>query len=274
MTENNTRLLVTGAAGNMGALLRPRLQAAGRTLRLMDIEPVGELASSEEFIEGSVTDRAALARAFDGVDAVLHLGGISKEAPWAEILSVNVDGTQAVLEAAVAAGIRRVVLASSNHAVGFWTRDELDGEKMAGDEPELRPDSFYGWSKAAVESLGRLYHDRYGLDIVNLRIGSSFDRPHNPRALSTWMSPDDTARLVEASLSERAVGFHTVWGVSNNTRSWWSAAAGAAIGFEPVDDAEAYAPEQLNGFTWDTSDPVLQRLGGAFCDFPLGDRML
>lgn len=273
MTEKTTRLLVTGAAGNMGAMLRPRLRASGRTLRLMDVVPVGTLGEEEEFVEGSITDRSTLVKAFAGVDAVLHLGGISKEAPWSEILSVNVDGTQAVLEASVAAGVSRVVLASSNHAVGFWTRDELDGRALAGDEPELRPDSFYGWSKAAVESLGRLYHDRYGLDIVNLRIGSSFDRPHNPRALTSWMSPDDTARLVEAALSEQARGFHTVWGVSNNSRSWWSGDAGAAIGFKPVDDAEIYASEQLDNFTWDENDPVLQRVGGAFCDFPLGDRM-
>lgn len=169
-------------------------------------------------------------------------------------------------------GVTRVVTASSNHAVGFWTHDEAGETALAGDV-ETRPDGFYGWSKAAIEALGRLYHDRFGIDVINLRIGSSFDRPPNYRGLASWMSPADTARLIEASLSARANGFHTVWGVSNNTRGWWSQAQGAVIGYEPEDDSEVFAEELLADHEWTFDDPILQRVGGAFCDHPLGQRM-
>ncbi|MEN0135650.1 MAG: NAD(P)-dependent oxidoreductase [Rhodococcus sp. (in: high G+C Gram-positive bacteria)] len=273
MTDTASRLLITGAAGNMGKMLRPLLRKPGRTLRLFDIADITDIdPGHEEYVQGSVTDRAAVAAAVDGVDAVLHLGGLSTEDSWENILSVNVDGTQAVFEAAVAHGVTRVIAASSNHAVGFWTHAEAGSDPLPGDVPP-RPDGFYGWSKAAVEALGRLYHDRFGIDVVNLRIGSSFDRPPNYRGLASWMSPADTARLIEAALSDSAKGFHTVWGISRNTRGWWSAAEGAAIGYEPQDDAEVFADEFLADHEWTFDDPILQRVGGAFCDHPLGQRM-
>jgi len=271
--ETMTRLLITGAAGNMGAMLRPLLRRPDRTLRLFDIAEIADIDSAtEEFVQGSVTDRAAVAAAVDGVDAILHLGGLSTEDSWANILSINVDGTQAIFDAAVAHGVTRVVTASSNHAVGFWTHDEAAGQPLPGDVSP-RPDGFYGWSKAAVEALGRMYHDRFGIDVVNLRIGSSFEKPPNYRGLASWMSPADTARLVEASLSDNAKGFHTVWGISKNTRAWWSGAEGAAIGYRPMEDAEQFAEEFLAEHEWTFDDPILQRVGGAFCDHPLGKRM-
>ena len=268
-----TRLLITGAAGNMGTMLRPLLRRPDRTLRLFDITEINDLDSTtEEFIQGSVTDRGAVAKAVDGVDAILHLGGLSTEDSWANILLINVDGTQAIFEAAVSHGVTRVVVASSNHAAGFWTHDETNGKPLAGDVV-VRPDCFYGWSKAASEALGRLYHDRFGIDVVNLRIGSSFESPPNYRGLASWMSPADTARLVEASLSVSTKGFHTVWGISKNTRAWWSGVQGAAIGYEPQDDSEQFADAFLAEHEWTFDDPILQRVGGAFCDHPLGQRM-
>ncbi|WP_032377522.1 NAD-dependent epimerase/dehydratase family protein [Rhodococcoides fascians] len=273
MTDTVSRVLITGAAGNMGAMLRPLLATPGRTLRLFDIAEVTDIDSAtEEFVQGSVTDRAAVAAAVDGVDAILHLGGLSTEDSWANILSVNVDGTQAVFEAAVAQGVSRIVVASSNHAVGFWTHDEAGDSPLPGDAAP-RPDGFYGWSKAAVEALGRMYHDRFGIDVINLRIGSSFAAPPNYRGLATWMSPADTARLIEASLSDSAKGFHTVWGISKNSRAWWSGNEGAEIGYLPRDDAEQFAEQFLAEHEWTFSDPILQRVGGAFCDHPLGQRM-
>ncbi|OZF50322.1 NAD(P)-dependent oxidoreductase [Rhodococcus sp. 14-2470-1a] len=268
-----TTLLITGAAGNMGKMLRPLLRRPDRTLRLFDIAEITDIDSAtEEFVQGSVTDRDAVSRAVDGIDAILHLGGLSTEDSWANILSVNVDGTQAIFDAAVTHGVTRVVAASSNHAVGFWTHDEAGGKPLPGDVGP-RPDGFYGWSKAAVEALGRLYHDRFGIDVVNLRIGSSFEKPPNYRGLASWMSPADTARLIEASLSDSAKGFHTVWGISKNSRAWWSGEQGAAIGYEPQDDAEQFADEFLADHEWTFDDPILQRVGGAFCDHPLGTRM-
>ncbi|MGB6183060.1 MAG: NAD(P)-dependent oxidoreductase [Rhodococcus sp. (in: high G+C Gram-positive bacteria)] len=270
---SSSTVLITGAAGNMGKMLRPLLRRPGRTLRLFDIAEITDIDSAtEEFVQGSITDRDAVALAVRDVDAIVHLGGLSTEDTWANILAVNVDGTQAIFDAAVAQGVTRVVAASSNHAVGFWTHEDAGGESLPGDVSP-RPDGFYGWSKAAGEALGRLYHDRFGIDVVNLRIGSSFDRPPNYRGLASWMSPADTARLVEASLSDSAKGFHTVWGISRNTRAWWSGAEGEAIGYEPQDDSEKFAAEFLADHEWTFDDPILQRVGGAFCDHPIGTRM-
>lgn len=259
-------LLLTGAAGNMGTLLRPRLARDGRTLRLFDTAEL-QAGPGEQVRTGLVTDRDAVAAATDGADAVVHLAGISGEAGWDDILAVNVEGTRTVLDAAVAAGVRTVVLASSNHAVGFRTRD--DGVPLPATVGHA-PDTYYGWSKHAMEGLGRLYHERFGLTVVSARIGSCFPRPSNARMLATWLSPDDAARLVEAALDPGTRGHHVVWGVSANTRRWWSLDEGAAIGYHPRDDAEVHAADLLDGAPPDPADPVHHRVGGAFCDAPLG----
>lgn len=258
------RLLVTGAAGNMGRLLRPRLARPGRILRLVDVAAQQPAGDGEEVVTASVTDAAAMAQACAGADAVFHLGGISLEAPWEEILAVNIDGTRTLLEAARQAGVRTVILASSNHAVGYYTRDD---EPLPADLP-ARPDTYYGMSKAATEALGRLYADRYGLTVMCVRIGSCFVEPGGVRGLATWLSPDDCARLVEAALALDEPGFRMVWGISRNTRRWWSLAEGEAIGYHPVDDAETYADRYPEG-----SEDELRHVGGGFLDVDLGSRM-
>jgi uronate dehydrogenase len=267
-------LLVTGADGGIGRLMRPRLARPGRTLRLLDLaaqEPAGP-DEDVELVTASVTDPDAMAAACGGADAVLHLGGHSVEAPWEDILAVNVDGTRTVLEAARVAGVPRVILASSNHAVGYYTRADAGPDGIPADAPP-RPDTYYGFSKVAMEALGSLYHDRFGMDVICLRIGSCFPKPDSVRGLSTWMSPDDGARLLEACLAFPDPGFRIVWGISRNTRRWWSLAAGEEIGYHPVDDSEAYAAEYLNGSEPDLTDPVLNILGGQFCAVPLGSHM-
>lgn len=211
-------------------MLRHRL--GHHELRLTDVRA----AAGVEALD--VTDATAVDRACQGVDAVVHLGGLAGEAPFEDVLAVNVRGTERVLQAAHRNGVPRVVLASSNHAAGLYERRDAGPEGLPDDVPP-RPDSYYGWSKATMEALGRLYHDRYGIHVVCLRIGSCTERPVDPRDLSVWLSPDDAARLVEASIT--ADGWHLVWGVSANTRRWWSAAGGRAIGYLPRDDAEAWA---------------------------------
>ncbi|RLV50971.1 NAD(P)-dependent oxidoreductase [Nocardioides mangrovicus] len=233
------RVLLTGAAGNLGTLLRPRLRREGRTLRLLDVAAL-DPGPGEEALQGSVTDAEVMARACEDVDAVVHLGGLSREAPWTDILEVNIDGTHTVLEAARLAGVPRVVLASSNHAVGFRT---LEPELPA--DSSCRPDTYYGVSKAAMEALGSLYHSRFGMDVVAIRIGSCFPTPVELgiRGLSTWLSPDDGGRLVEACLSAPSPGFRVVWGVSDNTRRVYSLAEAEALGYRSQDDAEVYADQ-------------------------------
>ena len=259
-------VVITGGAGRIGGYLRARMHGPDRLLRLVDIAPVTDLRAGEQSFEGSLTDRDLMRRAVDGADAVVHLAGIPSEAPWAEILATNVDGTQSVLQAAVDAGVGRVVIASSNHAAGYWDRP-ADGSRLH-DTVEARPDTFYGWSKAAIETLARLYHDRFGLTVVNLRIGWCSPHPYNARGAEIWLSADDVARLVEAALDPEVTGFHTVWGVSANSTSWWSTAGGDAIGYRPEDDAQAYASELV------PVDPDMPAaLGGDFVSAPLGRRM-
>jgi uronate dehydrogenase len=271
------RILLTGAAGKVGTLLRPRLARRDRTLRLVDITAPGRLdgTGAEETVVASVDDPDAMDAAVAGVDAVVHLGGQSKEADAAEVLRVNAYGTYCLLEAARRHGVRRVVLASFSHAAGFHERDDVaypDG--LPADLPP-RPDTLYGWSKAAVEGVGSLYADRFGMDVICLRIGLWFPSPPQLRGLANWLSPDDGARLVEACLSVPSPGFRIVWGISRNTRRWWSLAEGEAIGYFPKDDAEEYAEQRIAEFGAPDfrGDPALNRVGGWWADHPLGERM-
>lgn len=256
-------VVITGGAGRIGGFLRAALARPDRTVRLLDTVSPADLADGEEAFVGSVTDGDLVRRAVAGADAVVHLAGIPTEGPWADIVDVNVTGSQTVLSAAAEAGVRTVVVASSNHAAGFWERP-TDGTLLP-DDVVPRPDSYYGWSKAAVESLGRLYHERYGATVVNLRIGWCSRHPYDRRGAEIWLSPADVGRLVEAAIAPTVTGFHTVWGVSANTTSWWSKAGGETIGYRPQDDSEAYASEFA-----DTADVHPAALGGEFVSNPLG----
>jgi hypothetical protein len=255
-------ILVTGAAGRIGSMLRTRLARPGRVLRLLDIAPLASPAGAdEEEVTASVTDLAALTAACAGVDTVIHLGGIPTEDAWAPILDVNINGTYTVFEAARRAGARRVICASSNHAVGFTPREAFP----VADDARPEPDTYYGVSKAAAEALAALYAHRYGLETICVRILSCFEQPQNVRMLSTWLSPDDAGRLFEACLTAPAPGFRVVYGVSANTRGGWVSLDGArALGYQPQDDAEAYAAGLLAAGEPDPADPLFRYLGGEF----------
>lgn len=237
MTE---RILITGAAGKIGTLLRQSLRRPGRLLLLLDVVPQSDLGDGEEaeLIIASIADQEATDRACQGVDAVIHLGGISGGgATWQEYLDVNVGGTHVVFEAARRSGVKKVIVASSNHAVGF--HPIVEGETVP-DYLFPRPDSYYGLSKVVGEALGSLYHDRYGIDVICLRIGSYLERPTAPRNRWSWLSPGDCVRLFEAAIAAPAAGFRIVWGVSANARGFVSLAEGVAIRYVPQDDAEVY----------------------------------
>jgi uronate dehydrogenase len=211
MTE---RILITGAAGSIGTMLRPRMTRPQRFLRLLDIAPIPHAQPGErvESVTADITDLDAIRHAAQDVDAVIHLGGIASEADWDQILHANIHGTYAVLEAARRAGVPRVILASSNHAVGFHPYSE----GLVPDYLFPRPDTFYGVSKATNEALGSLYHDRHGMEVLCVRIGACIDRPRNHRMLSMWLSPDDCARLMEALLSTPDPGFRVLWGSASS----------------------------------------------------------
>jgi uronate dehydrogenase len=254
-------VVITGAGGRIGTMLRSRLAAPGRTLRLVDVKPVAA-GGGEEAVTASVTDHEAMVAACTGADAVIHLGGIPAEAPWERILDVNIRGTHTLFEAARVAGVTRVIFASSNHAVGFTPL----GSAPIPDYAFPAPDTYYGVSKVAGEALGALYSRRHGMDVVCVRILSCFDRPQNTRALSTWLSPDDAGRLFEACLVAPSPGFRVVFGVSSNTRGGWvSLDEARRLGYEPQDDAEVYAAQVIaeHGQA-DDDDPSALYLGGDF----------
>jgi uronate dehydrogenase len=282
MSTGVSTILITGASGRIGSMLRTRLARPGRTLRLLDVVPPPPLippplvppplvpadsagrpaGAAEEVVLASVTDLAAVTEASAGADAVIHLAGLAGEASWERILEVNINGAYTVFEAARCAGVPRVIFASSNHAVGFTPRSAFP----VPDYAFPAPDTYYGVSKVAAEGLAALYHHRYGLDTICIRILTCFEQPENVRALSTWLSPDDAGRLFEACLAAERPGFRVIFGVSANTRGGWvSLDEARALGYEPRDDAEAYAAEVIAAHGEpDPADPVLAYLGGEF----------
>jgi uronate dehydrogenase len=232
------RVLITGAAGEIGRSLRTGLRGHYPVLRLLDVAPQEAAGPQEEVITLDLNDRHATEAAMGDVDAVIHLAAISSEASFDDILSGNITTTYSVFDAARRAGVRRILFASSNHVTGFYPRSET----VTPDDP-VRPDTFYGVSKVFGEALGRLYAEKHGLEVVCLRIGTFAERPTSPRQLSTWLSPRDCVQLVRCCLDASDVGFLVVYGVSANNRSWWKDDAGARLGYQPQDNAEEFAGE-------------------------------
>lgn len=233
----------TFAAGTIGSMLRHSLAQPDRHLRLLDVTAQSELRTGEsaELIVGSFLDPNTMRDACHDVNVVIHLGGLSTGGySWQEYLSVNINGTFVVFEAARRAGVPRVIYASSHHAVGFQPNNT---SVTVPDYYYPRPDSFYDVSKVASESLCSLFHDRRGIDAICLRIGSYRTRPTDARSLWNWLSPGDGGRLFEAAISTPHPGFRVVWGVSANSRGIMSLDEGNAIGYFPLDDAEVYASD-------------------------------
>jgi uronate dehydrogenase len=227
------RVLVTGAAGSIGRVLVPGLSDLGHRVRGLD-----RVAAPTVDIVGDCLDSTVVAGAVDGSEAVVHLAGIPTEDQLALELESHVLTTATLLDAMVLAGSRRMVYASSNHAVGMH---ESGG--TLGTDARPRPDTFYGVAKVAAEATLSLYADRQGISSVALRIGSYLERPTTVRHLATWLSPDDCVRMVHASLTAEVVGVAVVYGISANTRAWWDLEPGRALGYHPEDDAEAFAAD-------------------------------
>jgi uronate dehydrogenase len=259
-TTRFARLLLTGAAGGLGRVLRPRLKAHCATLRLSDIAELGEAAAGEELMPARLEDKAAMLRLLEGVDAVVHLGGVSTEHPFEQVLPANIVGTYHVYEAARRHGVRRIVFASSNHVTGFYRQDEVIDARAP-----VRPDGYYGLSKAFGENLAQFYWDRHGVETVSLRIGSSFPQPKDRRMLSTWLSVDDLERLVLAALTAPLVGHTVIYGMSDNTTTWWDNTAARHVGYRPSDSSEPFrAALEAHAPSVDLHDPAQVLQGGAF----------
>jgi uronate dehydrogenase len=254
------RLLLTGANGNLGRELRPRLKAYCDVLRLSHRSEFGAAGAGEEIAVADLKDKAAVHTMLEGVDAVVHMGGVSTEQPWKPILEGNIIGMVNLYEAARLHKTRRIVFASSNHVTGFYRQDQVVSPK----DP-VRPDGFYGLSKAFGENLAQLYWDRHGIETVSLRIGSAFAHPRDRRMLATWMSFDDTERLVVAALTAPVVGHSVIYGMSDNSTTWWDNTPAKHIGYRPRDSSDAFRVEvEARQQTLDFGDPAVLYQGGAF----------
>ncbi|WP_367040612.1 NAD(P)-dependent oxidoreductase [Streptomyces sp. Je 1-332] len=259
-------VLLTGAAGGLGTLMRGLLPAYGYELRLLDVRPI---EGEPDAITADLADRKVLREAVRGVDAVIHLAGISLESSFDKILRANIEGTYNLYEAAREEGVGRIVFASSNHAVGFTPRPVGDDDPLIAVDTPRRPDTFYGLSKSFGEDLAQLYWDKHGLETVSVRIGSCFLEPTSVRMLSVWMSPGDGARLFHAALTASAVGHAVVYGSSANTRLWWDLSSARALGYSPQDDSEQYAAKLVaEQGELDPANPDHANLGGHFCTNP------
>jgi uronate dehydrogenase len=259
------RVLITGAAGGIGRALRETLRGVYPVLRLSDRAPVAparpEDQGREEVIQADLADMAQVERMVAGVDGIVHLGGISGENTWESILQSNIIGLYNVFEAARRAGARRIVMATSNHAVGFYPRGQTIDHRVVP-----RPDSRYGVSKAFSEALASLYADKHGIGFLCTRIGNFGPTPIDSRRLSIWISPRDYTQLVRIGLEHPDIRFEIVYGVSDNRRSWYDNTNAYRLGYRPQDDSEPYAADILAAAAGQAKDPIAERYqGGTFC---------
>src|SRR5262249_7401764 len=136
-------ILITGAAGGIGTRLRRLLKGVYPRLRLSDLKTPSDLAADDDFVAADLANLAAVESAVDGVDGIVHLGGHSVEGSWETVLNANIIGCYNLFEAARRKRVKRIVFASSNHAVGFYPR-----ARRIGIDHHVRPDSRYAVSKA------------------------------------------------------------------------------------------------------------------------------
>jgi len=250
-------ILITGAAGDVGTHLRRELAGEYR-IRASDLRPLKKIGK-ETFMRADIAKMADCLRIAKGVDAVVHLGGYSVEGPWEGILSANIVGCYNVFEASRRNGVKRILFPTSNHAVGFYRRDQTIDHHVTP-----RPDSRYGVSKVFGEALGSLYADKYGMEVFCMRIGNVNPAPIDKRRLSIWFSPRDLAQLVRIGIEHPGIRYEVVYGISGNRRAWYDNANAFRLGYQPQDDSEAYAEAVLAREK--PGDPVAEKYqGGVFC---------
>lgn len=254
------RLLLTGAAGGVATMIRPLLRESYR-LRLSDRQAVSDPVDGEEVVAADLEDFDALRQAIAGVDGIVHLGGYSVEADWDTIHAANITGCYNLFEAARLEGVKRVVFASSNHAVGYYPRAETIGIDAA-----VRPDTRYGLSKAFGEAVGALYAHKYGAEVLSIRIGNVAEKPLDRRRLAIWLSPRDLVQLIAIGIERPGIQHEIVFGMSDNKRTWWDNSNALRLGYKPLDRSEDYAEAVLaadDGKTGDDRADLNQ--GGGFC---------
>lgn len=241
MTTETLRIAITGGSGLVGTALRQVLSASFAAVRIVDIVEPAALLPNESFIAADMSDLEQVTAALHDVDGVIHLAGLNSERDLAQTLHVNVLGASNLYEAARRNGISRIVLGSSNHAVGFYRRDE-----KVGSCDQMRPDTLYGLSKCWAELTGGLYYDKSGIRTLSIRIGNAQDRPTTPRSLEIWISPRDLAQLCRIGLTHPDIDCTVVYGVSGGGGSWYDNSEAERLGYRPADTIRDFAtPESL-----------------------------
>lgn len=249
-------IALTGAAGRLGRSLRSFIAADCSELRLLDVQPIANLAPNERAFTVALEDRAALREALRGCEAIVHFAGYPREASWDVLLPANILGAINLWELALESGVQRIVYASSNHAVGLYPRSQLLDERVAP-----RPDSRYGLTKVFMEGLAELHAVKHGLKGFGLRIGHCAPAPSDARMLSHWIHPEDLAALVRIGL-QADYECEIVYGASANSRSWWANQRATELGYRPAHSADGFAAAlERTG----TGNPVAEHFqGGSF----------
>ena len=261
------KILLTGAGGRLGSYLREPLTKMANELLSIDIKSeIGSLYDKETFKQIDLQDFSAIKEVSKGVDVIVHFGAIVDEAPFPELLGPNFIGSYNIWEAGYLNNVKRIIYASSIHAVGMYPKNEF-----IGTEVPHRPDTFYGLAKCFTEDLGKMYFEKCGLESVHLRI-LSCAKVNNSRALGTWLSYDDLVHLVNRAIDTPVTGFKIVYGVSNNDRSPVDNSSASFLGYRPRDNAEIFAKEILNGtYPENPGSPEVALHGGPFAATNLGE---
>jgi uronate dehydrogenase len=254
------KILITGAAGDVGTRLRKLLKGV-YSLRVSDIRKPADLGADDEFVAADLGDYEQTEQITAGIDGIVHLGGYSVEGPWETIHKSNIVGCYNLFDAAYRSGVKRIVFASSNHAVGFYPRD-----RKIGVDVTVRPDSRYGVSKAFGEAVGALYADKHGLRVTCIRIGNVGDKPLDKRRLSIWIKPEDLAQLIRIGLEHPDIRFEIFYGASDNETGWWDNSNARRFGYRPQFRSEDFRDEAMAAQAKLPADPIGDRFqGGPFC---------
>ena len=254
------RILITGAAGDVGRRITPLLKAAYPEVILSDIvEPSDR--HGLPFIKAELSDPAAVAAAVKGVDGIMHLGGFSVEGPWETILNANIIGCYNLFEEARKAGVKRIVFASSNHAVGYYPRSTTIGPDVT-----VLPDSRYGVSKAFGEALGAMYAMKHGIGVTSLRIGNVNEQPLDARRLAIMLHPEDLVQLIRIGFDTPGLVYEIFYGASDNQRAWWDNARARELGYKPQHRSQDHVAHAMAEQAKTGANPVGDYYqGGTFC---------
>lgn len=255
------RVMMTGAAGGIGSMIRKDFAKLYPGLVLSDLVPPKDLGPEERFVKADLADLAQVEAALEGIEAVAHFGGFSVEGPWETILQANIIGCYNLFEAARRKGVKRIVFASSNHAMGFYPRHQ-----PVGTDAVVKPDSRYGVSKVFGEGLGALYADKHGMGVLSIRIGNVALAPVDERRLAIWLHPEDLLQLIHIGFTYPGLAHEVVYGASFNRRAWWDNTRAYVMGYRPKHRAEDHAAAALANQAKIPPDAVADYFqGGTFC---------